>query len=257
MGFFLAYKVFQSLLKQFLQPYQISEKDTLKIAEKLSLFVVIGTIIGARLGDVLFYQNFDQLVHHPLDMIKFWEGGLSSHGGVIGILASLFIFALSIRKKYPVLSWVAMLDLMSIPALLAGSMIRIGNFFNQEILGLPTTLPWAVVFGNPADGSAPVPRHPSQLYEAIFYFAFFIILWNLRIKRPKVFLLGRTSGLFFMGTFGFRFLIEFVKSTQSALVHPGATLDMGQWLSIPMILLGAVLFFGHQERLRSRAVKGH
>lgn len=257
LGFLLAYRVFQSLLKEFLQPYQIPLKEILRLAEKASFYVIIGTIIGARLGDVLFYQNLGQVVHHPLDIIKFWEGGLSSHGGVIGILVSLAIFSIRLRKKYPVLTWIAMLDLLSIPALLAGSFIRVGNFFNQEILGLPTTLPWAIVFGNPVDGSQIVPRHPSQLYESVFYFVFFIVLWKLRTKNPKVFLLGKTSGLFFMGTFAFRFLIEFVKSPQSALLHPGAVLDMGQWLSIPMILIGAVLFFSHQDSLRSRPVKGH
>ncbi len=257
LGFLLSFRVFQSLLKEFLQPYQISLKEILKIAEKASFYVIIGTIVGARLGDVLFYQNLGQVVHHPLDIIKFWGGGLSSHGGVIGILVSLAIFSIRLRKKYPVLTWIAMLDLLSIPALLAGSFIRVGNFFNQEILGLPTTLPWAIVFGNPVDGSQIVPRHPSQLYESIFYFVFFIVLWKLRTKNPRVFLLGKTSGLFFMGTFAFRFLIEFVKSPQSALLHPGAVLDMGQWLSIPMILIGAVLFFRDQDSLRSRPVKGH
>lgn len=257
LGFLLSYRVFQVLLRDFLQPYHVAQKDVLKIAEKLSFYVLIGTIIGARLGDVLFYQNFSQVVHHPLDILKFWEGGLSSHGGVIGILLSLGLFSLRIKKKYPVLTWIAMLDLLSIPALLAGSFIRVGNFFNQEILGVPTTLPWAIVFENPIDGSPIVPRHPSQLYEAIFYFAFFIILWNLRTKNRKVFILGRTSGIFFIGTFVFRFLIEFVKSPQSAMVQPNSLLDMGQWLSIPMILIGAVLFFSHQDGLRSRTVKGH
>ncbi|MBS0628946.1 MAG: prolipoprotein diacylglyceryl transferase [Verrucomicrobia bacterium] len=257
LGFLLAYKVFQSLLKVFLQPYHISDKEIVKIAEKVSFYVIVGTIVGARLGDVLFYQSWSQIVQHPLDIFKFWEGGLSSHGGVIGIIVSLALLTVRIRKKYPVLKWIALVDLLSIPALLAGAFIRVGNFFNQEILGVPTTLPWGVVFGNPIDGSAIVPRHPSQLYEAIFYFVFFIVLWNLRTNNRKIFILGKTSGLFFIGTFVFRFLIEFLKAHQSALLQSGAALDMGQWLSIPMILVGAVLFFSHQDGLRSRTVKGH
>lgn len=253
LGFLLAYRVFLSLLTEFLLPYQISKKEILKIAEKVSFYVIIGTIVGARLGDVLFYQNPLQVVQHPLEIIKFWEGGLSSHGGVIGILVSLLIFCIRIKKKYPVLTWIALLDLLSIPALLAGSLIRVGNFFNQEILGTPTVVPWAVVFGNPADGSAIVPRHPAQLYEALFYFSSFVMLWMMRSRNPKVFILGRTSGLFFVGTFVFRFLIEFVKAPQTNL----PLLDMGQWLSLPMILIGVVLFFSHENRLRSRPIKGH
>lgn len=257
LGFFLAYLVFQLLLTEFLGAYRVTKKEILKIAEKVSFSVILGTIIGARLGDVLFYQSPSQYVHNPFEILKFWEGGLSSHGGVIGIFAALFILSRALRKRYPMLTWVAMLDLLCIPALLAGTFIRIGNFFNQEILGIPTQLPWGIIFGNPADGSAIVPRHPAQLYEALFYFASFALLWTLRSKNKKVFILGRTSGLFFMGTFAFRFWIEFVKAPQSALLQPAATLDMGQLLSIPMIIVGALLFFSHEYRLRSRPIKGN
>ncbi len=257
LGFLLGFKVFQALLTQFLDAYHVSKKEIAKIAEKASLYVILGTIIGARLGDVLFYQSPSNYVYNPLEIIKFWEGGLSSHGGVIGILIALFILCRRLKNKYPMLTWIALLDLLCIPALLAGGFIRIGNFFNQEILGTVTSLPWAVIFGNPADGCAILPRHPAQLYEAFFYFTFFALLWMLRSKNDKIFLLGKTSGLFFIGTFVFRFLVEFVKAPQSALVASAAVIDMGQWLSLPMILLGAILFFGHQYRLRSRTIKGH
>ncbi len=219
----------------------------------MSLYVVVGTLLGARLGDVLFYQSPQQYVHDPLGIFKFWDGGLSSHGGVIGILISLWVFCVRSGKKYPMLTWVAMLDLLCIPALLAGSFIRVGNFFNQEIIGTGSTLPWAVIFGSPADGSSVVPRHPAQLYEALFYFVFFVVLWALRVKSPKIFRLGRTSGLFFMGTFTFRFLIEFVKAPQSVLLAKGAALDMGQLLSIPLVLVGVLLFFCEHKRARSRS----
>jgi len=255
LGFFFGYLIFQSLLKEFLHPYRIPRKEVDKIAEKMSFFIVIGTLLGARLGDVFFYQTPMQYLHDPLGIFRFWEGGLSSHGGVIGILISLWVFCMQIKKKYPMLTWIAMLDLLAIPALLAGSLIRVGNFFNQEILGIATNVPWAIVFGHPADGGSVVPRHPVQLYEAFFYFTFFIVLWRLRAKVPKVFRLGKTSGLFFMGTFTFRFLIEFFKVPQSALFY-GAFLDMGQWLSLPLILLGAVFYFSEQRGLRN-VVKGH
>lgn len=240
-----------------MRAYRVRKKEILKLAERLSMYVVIGTIVGARLGDVLFYQSPKDYVQDPLGIFRFWDGGLSSHGGVIGILISLWIFCLKIRKKYPMLTWVAMLDLLSIPALLAGGFIRVGNFFNQEIAGKVTTVPWGVVFGRAADGLSAVARHPVQLYEAFFYFVFFGVLWWLRAHIPKVYRLGKTSGLFFMGTFTFRFLIEFVKSPQSELLSNGAILNMGQILSIPLILVGAILFFCDQKRLSARAVKGH
>ena len=257
LGFFFAYLVFQSLLKEFLSRYRVRRKEILKIAERVSLYVVIGTILGARLGDVLFYQSPLQYVHDPLGIFKFWEGGLSSHGGVVGILISLWVLCLRIRKKYPMLTWIAMLDLLAIPALLAGGFIRVGNFFNQEILGIPTALPWGIVFGHPADGTAILALHPVQLYEALFYFTFFFVLLALRKNVPKVFRLGKTSGLFFIGTFVFRFIVEFVKAPQSALLSSGASLDMGQFLSVPLVLVGLLLYFGSQNRMRTRPIKGH
>ncbi|NGX47145.1 MAG: Prolipoprotein diacylglyceryl transferase [Chlamydiae bacterium] len=257
LGFLFAYMVFQTLLKEFMHPYRIRKKEILKMAEKVTLYVVIGTIIGARLGDVLFYQSPLDYLNDPLGIFKFWEGGLSSHGGVIGILISLWVFCVRYQKKYPMLTWVAMLDLLSIPALLAGGFIRIGNFFNQEIVGTVTTLPWGVIFGHSADGGPLIPRHPVQLYEALFYFVFFIVLWSLRKNVPKMYRLGKTSGLFFIGTFCFRFFVEFVKSPQSALLSKDSALDMGQFLSIPLILVGVLLFFCEKRSLRARSVKGH
>ena len=257
LGFLFAYMVFQGLLKEFLSPYRVRKKEILKVAEKISLYVVIGTILGARLGYVLFYQSPLEYREDLLGIFKFWEGGLSSHGGVIGILLSIWVFCVRFRKKYPMLTWVAMLDLLSIPALLAGGFIRVGNFFNQEIVGTATKVPWGVIFGHSADGGASIPRHPVQLYEALFYFVFFVVLWSLRKNVPKMYRLGKTSGLFFIGTFVFRFFIEFVKSPQSALLAKGSFLDMGQFLSIPLILVGILLFFCEQNGLRSRSVKGH
>lgn len=257
LGFFLAYFVFLSLFREFLHPYRVSKKEIGKLTERLSVYVIIGTLLGARLGDVIFYQSPLDYLNDPLGIFKFWEGGLSSHGGVLGILISLWVFSLRIRKTYPMLTWIATLDLLSIPALLAGGFIRVGNFFNQEILGMGTSVPWAIVFGHPADGSSPIPRHPVQLYEALFYFVFFGVLWILRKKVPKMFRLGKTSGLFFMVMFGFRFLIEFLKVPQSFLVPKDAFLSMGQILSIPFILLGVILFFNDKRLLRAHTIKRH
>jgi len=257
LGFFLAYFVFRSLLTTFLKSYRVGKKEVLKIAEKVCLYVVVGAIVGARLGDVLFYQDLSVYRNDFFGVFRFWEGGLSSHGGVMGILISLWIYCRVYRKKYQMLSWVTMLDLLSIPALLAGGFIRLGNFFNQEIVGKVTTFPLGVIFGHPADGGPIAPRHPVQLYEAVFYFAFFIILWSLRKNIPKMFRIGKTAGLFFMGMFSFRFVVEYVKSPQSVFISNESLLNMGQWLSIPMFLFGVFLFFREKKSLRPRSVKRH
>lgn len=257
LGFFLGFLVFQGLLKEFMKPYRVRRKSISKLAEKIAIYVVIGTIIGARLGDVIFYQSPTLYANDPMGIFKFWEGGLSSHGGVIGILISLWVLRLRIKKSFPMLTWVAMLDLLCIPALLAGGLIRIGNFFNQEIVGIASSAPWAVLFQNPADGLPAVPRHPVQLYEALFYFAFFGVLLGLRKRVPKMYQIGKTSGLFFIGTFVFRFFIEFFKVKQSMLITGVNPIDMGQWLSLPLLIVGLLLFFGDQNRLRTCFVKRH
>jgi prolipoprotein diacylglyceryl transferase len=155
------------------------------------------------------------------------------------------------------LNWVAMLDLVCVPALLAGGFIRIGNFFNQEIVGIASSVPWAILFQNPANGLPAVPRHPVQLYEALFYFAFFGVLLALRKQVPKMYQIGKISGLFFIGTFVFRFLIEFFKVKQSILISRVNPIDMGQWLSLPLLIIGFFLFFVDQSRLRAYFVKRH
>lgn len=255
LGFFLGYFVFQDLLKEFLKPYRLCSKAIYKFSEKIPIYIVTGTIIGARLGDVLFYQSFNLYANDLLGIFKFWQGGLSSHGGVVGILISVGLLRKRIKKAFPMLTWIVLLDLLCIPALLAGGFIRIGNFFNQEIVGTATTVPWAVFFQNPADGLPIVPRHPVQLYEALFYFSFFVLLLFLRKRNSKMFQIGKTSGLFFIGTFLFRFFIEFFKVKQSILIKGMNSIDMGQWLSIPLLIVGMILFFGGQKRFRINFVK--
>jgi phosphatidylglycerol---prolipoprotein diacylglyceryl transferase len=212
------------------------------LAEKVTIYVVLGTVIGARLGDVIFYQDWQSIRQDPLSIFKLWEGGLASHGGAIGILIALFLVSKRIHSQYPYLGFLRLLDLVVVPTALVASMIRIGNFFNQEILGTKTHLPWAVVFGHPADGSVPSPRHPVQIYESLFYFIVFIGLiyvWKRNVDLPKP---GKIFGLFLLLVFGFRFFIEFLKTEQSAWLA-SSYLTMGQYLSIPFFLLGIFLFF--------------
>lgn len=245
-GFFLGYWAFTLILKKFLSSDRFEKKQLSSLAEKLGFYVVCGMIIGARLGDLLFYQDWSDLMHHPLTIFKFWEGGLASHGAIAGILYGTYLFLRKIKKDFPLFNWQSLLDLMVIPGCIAAIFIRIGNFMNQEILGTLTTVPWAVIFGHPADGSIPLPRHPVQLYEALFYFLLSSLLWILREKVPAMKKTGKTSGLFFISLFTFRFFIEFFKSKQSALLSADAVLDMGQLLSIPFILFGIFLLFEKQ-----------
>jgi prolipoprotein diacylglyceryl transferase len=232
LGFCLAYVIILTILKK-----DLGEKKAKFLAEKLSLYVIVGTIIGAKLGDFFFYQDW----RDPLSFFKIWERGLASHGGVAGILVALFIFLKKHRKTLPTLSWRKLLDWLSVPAGLVGACIRVGNFINQEILGQVTDVPWAVVFGHPIDGSLPCPRHPVQLYEAAFYLFIFGVCFCL--YRKKKWREGRLAGFFLTTVFSFRFLIEFLKEEQSSWMPAHAFIDMGQLLSVPLILFGLYLFF--------------
>ena len=243
LGFFIGFYLLRFLFKKYGKQYtdwsdHLLEKKGLLFADKLVLYVVISTIIGARLGHILFYEKWENYLSQPLNIIKVWEGGLASHGGVIGILLGLLFFYYAISKDFPNLSRRRIIDLMVVPALLIATFIRIGNFINQEVLGVPTLLSWGIIFAHPIDGSIPIARHPAQLYEAAIYFALFIVFWIFFSKLLAS--IGRLGGLFFITTFSCRFLIEFVKEEQShGLKH--LWLNTGQWLSIPLICFGFFL----------------
>jgi len=241
-GFLIGYFVMVNLLKRWLEQKKHPTEEAVLLVDRLTWVVVLGTVIGARLGDVFFY-SWDLFRDHPWDIFKVWEGGLASHGGVIGILLGLVFFRLSIRKKWPELRFLTILDLLVIPTAFASCCIRIGNFFNQEIIGTFTTLPWAVLFGRPVDGGSGIPRHPVQLYEALFYLMVFVLLFWLSRKKMAKIGSGYFSGLFFLLVFGFRFCIEMVKEQQPSLLPASNFLQMGQLLSLPFILLGGVLLF--------------
>jgi phosphatidylglycerol---prolipoprotein diacylglyceryl transferase len=211
------------------------------LAERLCFYTIIGTIVGARLGHIIFYENLLEYILHPFRIFKTWEGGLASHGAVLGIFIAFVVFRSKYIKQYPSLSLQRVLDFFVIPAALGAFFIRIGNFFNQEILGKMTYVPWAIIFGNPADGSLPVPRHPAQLYEACFYLATFILLLRLKSKTKILDHAGKLSGLAFMLVFSFRFIIEFFKEEQS--IYHDMLCNMGQLLSLPFIAFGVFLYF--------------
>ncbi len=206
-----------------------------KLTDRLAWFVVIGTIVGARLGHCIFY-DWARCWANPWKIVKVWEGGLASHGGAIGIILSLIAFLWVIRRDYPWMTFLGLCDLVAVPTGFVGFCIRCGNFVNQEILGVTTQLPWAVLFGHPADGSLPAARHPVQLYEAFAYLALFAVLW--RVWRHREHPDGYLTGLFFLLCFGARFILEYWKVPQ---VAGEGWLHMGQLLSMPFIAIGAFL----------------
>jgi len=211
--------------------------------DALLYWVLGGTVIGARLGHCLFYDPAYYL-SNPLEIIKVWEGGLASHGGFVGVLTALYLYAWS-RPEQPFL-WV--LDRIAIPAALTGSLIRLGNLFNSEILGTPTDLPWAFVF----ELRDAVPRHPAQLYESIAYLGIFAVLVTLYRRADANPRLGQIAGAFMTLVFSARVLIEFVKPEQ-AHFDLGLALTMGQLLSLPVIAAGLWLLQSSRRRDRRPA----
>ena len=241
LGFFLAYGVFRSLLRRFFAARgekSITKSERTRLAEKVAFYLLVGGLIGARLGEVLFYQEWSGVFRHPLSLIKIWEGGLASHGGALGCLIALWL----VSKKVP-LSFLRLLDLVTIAVPLTAVCIRIGNFFGQEILGKPTQLPWAVIFGHPAGGEPALPRHPVQIYEAVGYGVIFLFLWGYFLRHAALQRAGRIAGFFFLLVFVFRFCMEWVKEEQSRWLGSESFLTMGQYLSLPFILLGLWLLY--------------
>lgn len=206
------------------------EKQQTRNLDLLLIYLVAGTLIGARLGHCLFYDPGYYLAH-PWKIAAVWEGGLASHGGGIGVLISLYLYTLKTRE-----SWLWLLDRIAMPACLAGASIRLGNFFNSEIAGLPASVPWAIIF----ERIDAVPRHPAQLYEALAYLAVWVILVIVYTRKKAAARSGLIFGLFLVLVFVSRILVEFVKIPQEAYLH-NFSLNTGQMLSIPFLLAGGVL----------------
>jgi len=197
--------------------------------DDMLFFGVLGVVLGGRLGYVLFYQPVHFLAH-PLEIFAVWQGGMAFHGGFLGVLAAMWLFARKHGKP-----WLSLTDFIAPLVPLGLATGRLGNFINGELWGRPTDLPWAMVFPQ-ADGLA---RHPSQLYQfALEGMALFVLLWLFSAKpRPT----GAVSGLFLLGYGSFRFIAEFAREPDNFLGLLSLGLSMGQWLSLPMILAGAAL----------------
>jgi phosphatidylglycerol---prolipoprotein diacylglyceryl transferase len=201
-------------------------------AERLLMYALLGSVAGARLVHCLFYEPAYYL-SDPLAILRIWEGGLASHGGLIGLVIGLWLGGRGAQPAMP-LPW--LLDRVTIPGMLAAVCIRVANFLNAEIVGEPTGSAWGVVF----EAIDAVPRHPAQLYEAAAYGLIFVVLtlvYRREDRRPATWLL---TGLCLLLTFAARIGIEFFKTPQAA--HDvGQQFSVGQWLSLPFVLIGAVL----------------
>jgi prolipoprotein diacylglyceryl transferase len=213
-----------------------------KLLDKLTWLAVVLIVFGARFIHLLFYDR-EYFFYDPLSIFRIWEAGLASHGGTLGGFMAVTLFWTRCRDKFLGASFLEFFDRFLPPIAITATFIRLGNFFNQEILGSPTSLPWGITFLHPVDGGEIVARHPVQLYEAIFYFAtFFILKFVARKSRQP----GFISGLFFLLVFGGRSFLELWKDSQNGLFD-GAYLSTGQLLSLPLILFGIFLMFPRKE----------
>ena len=237
----LAAKFFDNFVKREGLPEAVSES--------IFLYGTLGTIIGSRLGHCLFYDP-DFYLSHPWEIITgFRDGGMASHGAAIGILVGLWLF--SRKNKLPYL-W--SLDRIMVGVAIGGAVVRFGNLCNSEIFGTPTSLPWGFEFVRSAKWVrefAPAAVHPTQIYEALCYVITFIVLvvlyyrFDMARRRP-----GLMFGVGLVGIFVTRFLIESIKVNQEAF-EEGMMFNMGQWLSVPFILLAGVMIY---RALRKPAV---
>jgi phosphatidylglycerol---prolipoprotein diacylglyceryl transferase len=229
LGFIISNQIMEFIYKK--EGRSITEIDS------LTMYMVISTIIGARLGHCLFYDPV-YYFHNPLQLFAIWEGGLASHGAAIGIFIGTYLFARKTKVEY---LWI--LDRLTIVVALTGCCIRLGNLMNSEMVGLPTDLPWGFVFTRMDD----VPRHPAQLYESIYCFILFIALFWIWNKYRSQLKNGFMFAWFLIILFSLRFIDEFFKVSQEAF-EDDMILNMGQILSIPLVLAGIIILIAARRK---------
>jgi prolipoprotein diacylglyceryl transferase len=208
--------------------YKRENKDPADV-EHLLIYLMVGAVIGSRLMHCLAYEP-EFYLSNPLEILKVWKGGLASHGGLLGVFVSMYIF--SKRYNTPYL-WVV--SRVAIPGALTAAFVRFGNFFNSEIIGLPSNLLWAIVF----ERFDMIPRHPVQLYEAFSYLTLLVILVLIYRKTTTEFATRILPGIFLTSMFIIRFLLEYTK-TRQADYTTSLPFTTGQMLSVPFILVGIV-----------------
>lgn len=238
-GFWLGYNIVSRMFKR--------EGAPESWLGSLLIWVACGTIVGARLGHVFFYQ-WDYYSQHLAEIPCIWEGGLASHGGAIGVILAVVLFSVFTSKRSSLWTF----DRLVVAIALVGGLIRIGNLMNSEIFGHATDLPWGFMFVRSREWQALYPGqacHPTQIYEALCYFALFGLLMWMYWKKNSGERPGLIFGTFLIGVFMSRFLIEFIKNDQVAF-EEAMTLNMGQWLSVPFILIGVWLIIRALKRPR-------
>lgn len=209
--------------------FKLEERNQ-TLLDSMFIYIVLGIVIGARLGHCLFYDPAYYLAN-PLKIFAVWEGGLASHGGGLGVIIALYLYV----KKYK-MEYLWLLDRIAIPTALFGFFVRMGNFMNSEIVGQASDVPWAIVFSR----IDMIPRHPTQLYEAFSYLVIFFILTFIYKKKREFLHNGFLFGLFLVLVFSARFMIEFVKERQAAY-SSDLIISTGQMLSVPFLLIGVML----------------
>ena len=217
--------------------------------------MVIGAIVGARLGHCLFYEwhllakpveilgiTFkygNPYLAKPWELLYIWQGGLASHGGAIGIIIAMYYYNKNVTRK----GFIWGFDRLVIGVAITGACIRLGNLMNSEIYGSATSLPWGFIFVR--DGQTE-PMHPTQIYEMLYCLVTFAVTWWMYWKKQAYKKIGMIFGVFLLGIFGTRFLLEFIKLNQEAF-ESGMWLNMGQILSIPFIVWGLYLIFFYSK----------
>lgn len=253
-GIFLALVIVQKLYK--------NEKLPESWIDKQFFYVVIGTIVGARLGHCFFYEwhllpqpveflgiTFkygNPYLTQPWKLLFVWQGGLASHGGAIGIMAAMYLYSRNVTHR----GFVWGLDRLVIGAAATAFCIRLGNLMNSEIYGSATTLPWGFIFVRDGQTEA---MHPTQIYEMLYCLVTFLVTWWLYWKKAAYKRTGLILGVFLIIVFGTRFLLEFIKLNQEAF-ESGMILNMGQILSIPFIVWGIWLMYDSKHHIQPEQI---
>lgn len=225
LSFFIGFYIFRYIFRQ-------EGKKEVDL-DDLLIYLFVATVVGARLGHCAFYDFRYYFIENPLEIFKIWEGGLASHGAIFTIVPAVYIFT----KRYKGYTFLWLLDRVSWVVALAAAFIRLGNFFNSEIVGIPTDGTWGVVF---ALNNEDFPRIPIMLFESLCYFSVFIAYSIIYLRTKGKFSEGLFTAMFFTFMLLFRFICEFWKSDYDEAVWMG--LNNGQVLSIPFFLAGLALF---------------
>lgn len=231
-GFILAYKYAECVFRK--------EKRPEEWTDRLFVYSMVGVIVGARLGHCLFYQ-WDYYTSNPVEILKIWEGGLASHGGTLGAILAAWLFSRKITKQSV---WWLFDRIIPSVALLCFC-IRFGNLMNSEIFGYPTTMPWGFEFVRSREWNqlyAGSPCHPTQIYEMLYCLVAGVTSYIMYTKFRLQKYVGLITGVSLLIFFGTRFALEFMKNPQVS-EEVGMTLNIGQLLSLPLILLGAYLIW--------------